>query len=99
MRRQLIDSEAGHEVVVAKTNLVQQIQLLDTDGVNLVEDSDHGHVNSISLDDINQIIDSGVGFMDRDLGIVDPVFRQHSSDTVVVDFSQGYRVRHQDLSY
>lgn len=77
--------------------LVQQVQLLDTDGVNLVENGDHGHINSVSLDNIDQIINRGVRLVDRDLGIVDSVLGKYSTDTVVIDLGEGYTVGHQDL--
>lgn len=79
------------------THLVQQVQLLNTDRVDLVEHTDHWHVDSVPLHDVDQVFDSRVGFVDVDMGVVDPVLRQDCADRSLIQLRQGHRVGHQDL--
>lgn len=63
---------------------------LNGDLINFVEGIDAGNVNSISLDDINEIVSGSVTAEDE-VSVVDLVFSANSLDLVVLNHS------HRDL--
>jgi hypothetical protein len=62
--------------------LVKQVKLLNRDGINLVQDVDAGDVNTISLNDIDQVIHRVVLF-EIDVAVGDSVFMQNGPNNVV----------------
>lgn len=66
-------------------NTVQQVEFLDTDGVDFVEDVDDGDVTTaLGLEDVDEVVNGGVA-SDGDIGRVDTVFVHDRLDLVVVD--------------
>lgn len=80
------------------THLVQQIQLLDTDRINLVQYVDRRDIDPVSLHHVNDLVDGAVGLVYRDGGIVHPVFAEHGADFVGIDFGQRYSVGYGELT-
>lgn len=75
----------GHRVGDA----VQQVELLDRDGVDLVEHVDDGDVGArLGLEHVNQVINGGVA-ADRNVGRRDLVLAHDGADLVRVDVCQG----------
>ena len=78
-------------------NLGDEIQLLDRDLINLVEDVQARHVNTVTLDHINQLINGGVT-LERDIGVMDLVLAQHSLDLIQIQVCQRNSVGHADTT-
>lgn len=72
----------------AMRNLVDHVQLLDTDLINLVQQIDARDVNAIALDHIDQIVRGGVEAQ-RDVRIVNLVLGQNGLDRVQIQFGLG----------
>lgn len=63
---------------------IQQIQLLDADGVNLVEDIDDGNVTpGLCLDDVDEVVNCRIA-SDGNIGGRHLVFVHHGLDLVMV---------------
>ena len=55
---------------------VEDLELLHSDRVDLVEDVETRNVDSVAFDNVNKFVDSGV-FSEDDVGRVDAVFRAY----------------------
>lgn len=66
---------------------VEDVKLLDCDLVDLVEDINAGDIESVSFDDIDELIDSGVA-SEADISVRDLVLTEHSLDGILVDVCQ-----------
>jgi hypothetical protein len=82
----------------AVRKLIKEDQFLYADGVDLVEHADHWNVDSVALNDVDDILDSGVGLVDRDRGRVHSVLGQDGSDLGRVDLGEWDCVGDSDLS-
>lgn len=78
-------------------DLRDQVQLLDRDLVNLVQNIQAGHVHTVALDHIDQLVDSGVT-LETDVGIVDLVLGKHSLDFIQIQMRQRDSVGHADTA-
>ncbi len=70
----------------AVRDLVDDVQLLDRYLVNLVQQVDARDVDSVSLDNVNQIVGRGV-VSQRDVRVVDLVLGQDRADEVEVELA------------
>ena len=59
-----------HDVV---GHAVEQVELLDGDGVDLVHDVERGHVDAVALDHVDEVVHGAVGLPDRDVRVVQAV--------------------------
>lgn len=66
---------------------IKDIELLDSDLVDLIEDIDAGDIKSVAFDDINQFIHCSVA-AEADIRIRDLVLVEHGLHSLLVDVSQ-----------
>lgn len=74
--------ESGNGNVVRNT--VQNVEFFHRDLIDLIQHVQTGHVDSVSFDDVDNVIDGGVG-VEVDVGIEDLVLLADGSDTLLVD--------------
>lgn len=68
------------------------------DGVDLVQHADSRDVDSVALDNIDDVLDRGVRLVNGDSRRIHPVLAQHRSDFARVDLGERHCVRDGNLT-